>query len=108
MRFTPASRPSPYAGSFAFLRYFSSSAGTWSGVTWPWICVVDHDHRRQAAGAQAAGGFQGEDAVLAGFAPGDAQLVHDLLRHAVGPFDVAGGAQADVDENWPRGCRRKK
>ena len=64
--------------------------------------VVDHHHRRQAAGAQAAGGFQGEDAVLAGLAQGDAQLVDDLLRDAVGPFDVAGRAQADVDDELAR------
>ena len=41
--------------------------------------------------------FQGEDAVLARLAPGDAQFVDDLLRHPVGTLHVAGRAQADVD-----------
>jgi len=48
--------------------------------------LVDHHDGGQAAGAEAAGAFEREETVLAGFAPRDAQLVDDPLRDAVGPL----------------------
>ena len=48
-----------YVVSLAFLRYFSNSGGTWSGVDVAVDLVVDHHHRRQAAGAEAAGRLPG-------------------------------------------------
>ena len=59
-----------YPPAFAFLMYFSNMIGTWSARDVAVDFVVDHHDGSQAAGAQAAGGFEGEDAVLAGFAPG--------------------------------------
>ena len=94
--------PSSPHSAFALFRYFSSIAGTWSGVTWPWTSssIITTGARPQVPRQRAAS--RREHAVLAGLAPGDAQLVHELLRDAVGPFHVAGRAEADVDDEPAR------
>jgi hypothetical protein len=65
--------------------------------------IVNHHHRRQPAGPEAARALQREDTVGACLSESYAQLVHELLGDAVGSLDVAGRAHADVDHEAAAG-----
>ena len=60
--------------------------------------VVDHDHGREAAGAEAAADLERELPVVGGAADVDAELLLEGVQHGDAAAHVAGRAQADADE----------
>ena len=60
--------------------------------------AVDDGDRREAAAAEAADGLDGEHAVVGGRVDADAELLLELLDEVVAAAQVAGGAEADLDD----------
>ena len=70
--------------------------------------LVDHDGRRQTAGAQTGDRLHGEQQIVRGvLGLAEAQLLPQALQYGNGLADMAGGAVADADDVFSLGLKGK-